>query len=267
MADEGFEAIAALPDEVVEKKWFELCTLVGVEDTVSAKWWGIIRDHYCEEWRHYHTLCHLGEILAGFDRYENEVMDPVVVLFAIYFHDVIYVPTSATNEDDSAELFLQFVQEAGHPTDRQADLVYNYIIDTKNHKPGASHLEAADPDALLFLDLDMAVLGKPPSDYDEYAASIRREYIHVPSKEYCARRAVILRSFLSGGEKSGGNVVEQGGQVKQQGEEGENAVTTPTPPPIYISSTALAAALEPLARANIFREIAMLEQGVIPGFS
>lgn len=49
----------------------------------------------------------------------------------------------------------------------------------------------------ILLDLDLAVLGASSSEYDEYAAQIRQEYIHYCWEDYRAGREAVLKRFLA----------------------------------------------------------------------
>jgi len=49
----------------------------------------------------------------------------------------------------------------------------------------------------IFLDLDLEVLGASSSEYDEYAAQIRQEYIHYCWEDYSAGRKTVLKGFLA----------------------------------------------------------------------
>ena len=53
-----------------------------------------------------------------------------------------------------------------------------------------------DPDELLIVDIDLAVLGAPRGDYDAYRRAIRREYEMVPDDAFRAGRAKVLRHFF-----------------------------------------------------------------------
>jgi predicted metal-dependent HD superfamily phosphohydrolase len=90
----------------------------------------------------------------------------------------------------------------------------------------------------IFLDADMAVLGKSWEAYQYYASLIRQEYKYVPHDLYCEKRAEILQSFI-------GSV---GGDSKT----------------VYLNEH-MREALEDRAIANLKREIAILQKGDIPG--
>jgi len=62
---------------------------------------------------------------------------------------------------------------------------------------GSPSASAANNLTEIFLDLDLAVLGTSPSEYDEYAVQIRQEYIHYCWEEYAAGRRAVLNGFLA----------------------------------------------------------------------
>ena len=118
--------------------------------------------------------------------------DDEAVKLAICYHDAIYDASSATNEDASAELLLSEIEDVPAKTAAAATAM---IRMTKSHALDRS-APASAADAALFLDLDLAILGAPPTKYDEYAGNIRAEYAHVPDALYRVGRARILAAFL-----------------------------------------------------------------------
>ncbi|CAM9669834.1 unnamed protein product [Choristocarpus tenellus] len=195
---------------------------------VSLRWWNIVQERYREPVRYYHTLDHIADMLEGSK--EFELSRPELVQLAIFFHDLIYDPTSSTNEEDSACVFENFSVEAAlEPGD--VSTVTSYIIATKSH----SVSDSDDNDLQAFIDLDMAVLGGQRGGYMGYAEKIRSEYAHVPHSVYCEKRAKVLEDFL------GVNSIYVTGRFKQD--------------------------LESTARANLSAEIHLLRRGLIPGHS
>jgi len=129
------------------------------------------------------------------------IQNHTFVVFAVFFHDIVYDPQSKDNEDKSAELFLSFYKEAVatcHNFDYS--LVFKYIMATKTHYTN-EHNQLSEQwgttDMHLFLDLDMAILSVEPSEYESYADKIRQEYHHYAEETYCTRRIHILEQFLT----------------------------------------------------------------------
>jgi predicted metal-dependent HD superfamily phosphohydrolase len=151
---------------------------------------------YGEPQRAYHTAAHVAEVLAWFDRVADDVgwQQPAEVYVAIVFHDAIYVPGAKDNEARSAA----WARRSALPVD--ADRVAQLIDLTARH----GSTDAPDPEAALFLDCDMAILGAPPAEFDAYDAAIAVEYDALPRDAYRAGRRAFLamlaakpRIFLS----------------------------------------------------------------------
>lgn len=144
---------------------------------------------YREPGRAYHDLTHVAELLDWFDRVADEAgwQRPAEVYLAILFHDAIYQPGAKDNEARSAA-WARSADLGGAAVDRER--VAQLIELTAKH----GHVDAADADAALFLDADMAILGAAPERFRAYDAAIAREYQHVPADAFRAGR----RAFLAG---------------------------------------------------------------------
>ena len=46
------------------------------------------------------------------------------------------------------------------------------------------------------MDADLAILGKPPGEFERYERGIRKEYGHVPRDVFEAGRSAVLRELL-----------------------------------------------------------------------
>lgn len=136
---------------------------------------------YREPHRHYHTLQHLAECFEKFDELRDVAAHPGDVELAIWFHDAVYEPRRDDNEARSADWARATVGE------RVAELVM------------ATRHEAvpADIDAQVLVDVDLSILGAPPTRFDEYERQVREEYRWVPEFLYRRKRREILASFLA----------------------------------------------------------------------
>lgn len=77
-----------------------------------------------------------------------------------------------------------------------APLISKYIIRTEKHKLEGDDVN--DQDLQLFLDFDVAILGKADEGYKLYASQIRNEYIHYPWDAYQKGRTAVLKKLKEG---------------------------------------------------------------------
>jgi predicted metal-dependent HD superfamily phosphohydrolase len=139
---------------------------------------------------------HINALLQQSKNHATILSNKLAVDLAIFFHDIIYDPFSKTNEEDSADLFVETLSP--HIDPDLCEKVCQYIIATKKHE--VSHM--GDNDLKLFIDMDMSILGVEPDQYEKYARQIRQEYQHVPQADYCRGRATVLESFLLQADQS-----------------------------------------------------------------
>ncbi|XP_033738418.1 uncharacterized protein LOC117325980 isoform X2 [Pecten maximus] len=107
---------------------------------------------------------------------------------------IIYEPKKPDNEERSADKFEEYAAEVNVLSDADCKKVKDWIMLTKSHSAGTGDNSG---DEHYFLDMDMAVLGRPDAEYDQYASQIRAEYIHVPEELYRSKRAQILEDFFT----------------------------------------------------------------------
>jgi predicted metal-dependent HD superfamily phosphohydrolase len=147
---------------------------------------------YAEPHRAYHTVAHVDEVLDWYDRVGDDVgwQAPAEVYVAIVFHDAVYVPGASDNEVRSAA----WARSAGLPVD--GNRVAQLVELTARH--GRLTPADVDPEAALFLDCDMAILGAAPELFDEYDAAIAHELAHHMAPEaYRTGRRTFLAGLLA----------------------------------------------------------------------
>jgi predicted metal-dependent HD superfamily phosphohydrolase len=152
-------------------------------DDLLARW--------SEPHRHYHTPDHLAAVLAVIDEYAGLVPDADAVRLAGWFHDAVYDPRAADNEERSAALAEAELPRVGVPAAGVAE-VARLVRLTAGHV-----IAAGDAAGALLADADLAILAAPPADYDRYATEVRREYAHVPDDVFRAGRAAVLESLAA----------------------------------------------------------------------
>ena len=109
---------------------------------------------------------------------------------ALWFHDAVYDPFSASNEEDSAEWAADWLQERGLGNFAIARIA-DHILDTKSHDTPATL------DGQFMLDIDLSILGTSIEVYDQFEVNIRREYRRVPGFIFRKKRKAILQGFLA----------------------------------------------------------------------
>jgi predicted metal-dependent HD superfamily phosphohydrolase len=172
------------------EEWGRMWTALGARAINGGLFNQLVRA-YGEPQRHYHTLQHLRECLAHWEAASPLARRPEEVELALWFHDAVYDPQRADNEERSAEWAHASVLAAGCAPE-VADRVAALVRATAGHEAPAD-----DPDAQLLLDIDLAILGAGEARFAEYERQVRAEYAHVPEPQFRAGRARILAGFLA----------------------------------------------------------------------
>ena len=157
--------------------------------------WQDISVRYGEPQRAYHTLSHIEQLLVQFDSIKHDMSEPHIVALALYYHDVIYDPTRADNEQKSAEYAVDALNTC--LSLEQCQDLYALIMMTANHQIDESIDSVKHSDAAYLLDMDLSILGAPWPTYEQYANAIRQEYAHVSDIDYCDRRTAVLQGLLA----------------------------------------------------------------------
>ena len=146
-------------------------------------------DRYREPHRAYHDERHLSEVLHALDLLDVPG-EPGPVRWAACWHDAVYEPRAADNEELSAALAAQALPRLGAAPAPVAEVV-RLVRLTATHAP-----RPGDDAGALLCDADLAVLAAAPERYAGYAAGVRAEYAHLDDGAFRAGRAALLRTFL-----------------------------------------------------------------------
>jgi predicted metal-dependent HD superfamily phosphohydrolase len=170
-------------------RWLVLWAATGAA-TPSAQWHDTLTAAYAEPHRYYHNQTHIAECLAELDQVRHLTLQPVAVELAVWFHDAVYDPKRADNEERSAALAVRCFADAGM-SDGLAETVSKLVMATKSHEL------FGDSDMALTVDIDLCILGQPEQRFFEYERQIREEYSWVPQNLFASKRAEILQRFLA----------------------------------------------------------------------
>jgi pantetheine-phosphate adenylyltransferase len=177
--------------ELRHTPWQTLVSL-GAADTDENRraFWDELWAGYFHAGRYYHDWRHVCAIANGLGEIRAELADPAAVELAIWFHDLVYDPRASDNEERSAAAAERALDRLGVPRPF-VDAVARLVMATKHdgRAPDGS-------DAAHLIDLDLAVLGGAPAEFDRYEAGIRAEYAHVSDADYAVGRAAVLTRFL-----------------------------------------------------------------------
>ncbi|MGI5203761.1 HD domain-containing protein [Spirillospora sp. CA-108201] len=146
---------------------------------------------YGEPHRRYHTRAHLTAVLDLVDELAGHAGDPDAVRIAAWFHDAVYDPERADNEERSARLAARMLADTDI-SEAVVARVVRLVELTATHAP-----EEGDCDGQVLCDADLAVLGAGPEEYAAYAAAVREEYAFVPDEFFRAGRAEVLNGLLA----------------------------------------------------------------------
>lgn len=160
------------------------------DDNRIITYWTEIEKNYSGKGRYYHTLQHLDHLLNQLIAVKSEIKDWDVVLFTLYYHDIVYNSRKSDNEEKSAELAEERMKQISVPAE-VIELCKKQILATK------SHLTAMDQDTNYFTDIDLSILGQDWNTYSDYYKNVRKEYAVYPDFLYNPGRKKVLQHFLA----------------------------------------------------------------------
>lgn len=169
--------------------FFELLSNYTEDPGLVNELWEEIEENYSNSKRHYHTLQHLENVLIKLIEVKAEIKKWEIILFSLFYHDIIYNPFKSNNEEKSSELGEKRMTQISVSTE-SIKACKKQILATK------SHLPSADSDTNYFTDADLSVLGQPWEIYSEYVKNVRKEYSLYPDLIYIPGRKNVLKHFL-----------------------------------------------------------------------
>ncbi len=158
-------------------------------DILINELWIDIEKKYSTKKKYYHTLVHLENILKELLKVKGEIKNWNVVLFSLYYHDIIYNSSKSDNEEKSAE----YAERQMKKLLVEVNLIEGckrQILATKTHSLSAEN------DINYFIDADLSVLGERWEIYKEYFINVRKEYSIYPKIIYNSGRKKVLVHFL-----------------------------------------------------------------------
>lgn len=151
--------------------------------------WQEIEKAYSKWNRHYHTLVHLENMMVQLSEVKSELRNWKAVMFALFYHDIVYNPLRGNNEERSMQLAVKRMQESKI----SATIILQtaqLILSTKKHELSENKV------VNYFLDADLSILGADWTAYKTYYENVRKEYKIYPNFMYNPGRKKVLQHFL-----------------------------------------------------------------------
>ena len=156
---------------------------------LSEQLWNEVETAYSNQKRHYHNLHHLEHLLNELFEVKEKIKDWDVLLFSLFYHDLVYNPLRRDNEERSIIIAENRLATIDVPSGK-IDACKKQILATKAHE------KTEDGDTDFFIDADLSVLGQDWNDYKNYVTAIRKEYSLYADNLYYPGRKAVVQHFL-----------------------------------------------------------------------
>lgn len=178
--------------EYFTEQWKKLCNSLRVGADKKQQTVSFLIEQYTAPTRHYHTVNHINQVLRKIASLKTEFNDINVAMLAAFFHDVVYDVSKKDNEEQSATIAVEFLDDLCVQKSLIKE-VEKIIIATKHHQATQSS------DTNLFLDIDMSILAAARTTYLEYAAAVMKEYekVYTPSEYKKGRLSLFIEPTLA----------------------------------------------------------------------
>ena len=149
-------------------------------------------DAYDTTDRGYHGLDHIESMLNDFNKVQKsglteQIKNPDAFKYSVFMHD--FKNGTPNDVKESIDYALNSAKNL-----RTADSEYvKKLISATDY---SHHPEITSFDEALMQDLDLAVLGRNPEEYQKYSKAVRKEYGKFDDSVYNPERIKVLKGFL-----------------------------------------------------------------------
>ena len=158
------------------EKWNIKCDI----NTVLAMW--------NEAHRSYHNLNHLNDLISQINENKSNFSEKEYekLMLTAIFHDIVYDPSSSTNEEDSTNFLMECAVDKNN---KDILDVQKMILDTKKHESTTNLSES-------FNNYDMNIVERDFDQLLEWERGISEEFSVYPKVQYKEGRLKFLESLL-----------------------------------------------------------------------
>ena len=177
-------------DDVLRDRFIRLwqrCISAKPEDHGHSIWLQLV-ERYSERHRRYHTIRHLAHCLEQLDQTKHLMDHPDSVELAIWFHDVIYAPGDADNEEQSAALFKKL---AGNVMDAPLVESVSQLILATTHRAVPK-----EKDEQFICDIDLSSFGCDWACFKQDSDAVKAEFVG-SDEDYQKGKTSFLLSMLA----------------------------------------------------------------------
>lgn len=179
-------------EQYLKVKWDAL-TAFSSKTAVKEKLWNDLIYRYTEVHRTYHNVNHIAYLFNLMDSYIQQINNPAVVAFAIFYHDYVFDTHRKDNVEQSAIIAGNHLSELQLKKEL-IKKVQEFILATQNHHLVSQNI--VDQDMAFFIDFDLAILGEDDDTYIMYSKMVRQEFNHYPQPLYEQGRVEALQRLL-----------------------------------------------------------------------
>jgi predicted metal-dependent HD superfamily phosphohydrolase len=176
---------------LLQLDWLNLLTELKADLSRGEAVFTKLVEAYSEPGRYYHNLHHIQELLNLAESLQNTTEYWPVIKLTTWFHEYVYDSQAQDNEIRSAISAEETLTQLGVAPDI-IHMVKQIILSTQKHRPLINSV-----DNLIFLDLDLAILGTSDERYFQYAKQIRQEYSWLCDCNFYQGRKRVLTNFLA----------------------------------------------------------------------
>ena len=182
-----------------EERWMaQTLAAQQVLERLQARW--------VEPHRRYHGERHLLAVLDALQFERRDWKSWHLAALAAFFHDAVYDPQAADNEERSAELLRQesaALVKIEWFSDDEIDRAAQLVLATKHPFDDPRVIRFDQEAAERLIDADFAVFASHAEDYRAYVAAVRDEYSFVPDDAFRAGRLQFLQGLSAAVDKRG----------------------------------------------------------------
>ena len=175
---------------MLKQTFIELLSKYTTDKDLITDLWNEIEKNYSKKNRFYHSLTHLENLLQLVNEIKELIGEHDILLFTLFYHDLIYDSLKLDNEKQSSEIAEKRLKQLSIPSDK-IEKCKAQILATKSHDL------SSDEDTNYFTDADLSILGQSWEVYSKYSQNVRKEYSIYPDFVYNSGRKKVLKHFLS----------------------------------------------------------------------